>query len=60
MSRVADELSRRDFIYLVLILSFFGKANWFLAMAAVGAPIFFFVLVGLALTERQDDPRSVS
>jgi phosphatidylglycerophosphate synthase len=59
-SRVADELSRRDFIYLVLILSFFGKANWFLAMAAVGAPIFFFVLVGLALTERRDDPRSVS
>ena len=59
ISRVADELSRRDFIYLVLILSFFGKANWFLAMAAVGAPIFFFVLVGLALAERRDDSRSV-
>jgi phosphatidylglycerophosphate synthase len=54
LSRVADELSRRDFIYLVLILSAFGKAHWFLVMAAVGAPIYFLVLVGLALSERRD------
>jgi 1L-myo-inositol 1-phosphate cytidylyltransferase / CDP-L-myo-inositol myo-inositolphosphotransferase len=53
LSRVADELSRRDFIYLVLILSAFGKAHWFLVMAAVGAPIYFLVLVGLALSERR-------
>ena len=53
ISRVADELSRRDFIYLVLILSAFGKAHWFLVMAAVGAPIYFLVLVGLTLSERQ-------
>ncbi|HEY2797001.1 MAG TPA: CDP-alcohol phosphatidyltransferase family protein [Thermoanaerobaculia bacterium] len=53
ISRVADELSRRDFIYLVLILSAFGKAHWFLVMAAVGAPIYFLVLVGLALSERR-------
>jgi phosphatidylglycerophosphate synthase len=53
MSRVADDLSRRDFIYLVLILSAFGKAHWFLVMAAVGAPIYFLVLVGLALSERR-------
>jgi phosphatidylglycerophosphate synthase len=52
-SRVADELSRRDFIYLVLILSAFGKAHWFLVMAAVGAPIYFLLLVGLALGERR-------
>ncbi len=51
LSRIADELSRRDFIYLVLILSAFGKAQWFLVMAAVGAPIYFLVLVGLALSE---------
>jgi phosphatidylglycerophosphate synthase len=57
MSRVADELARRDFIYLVLILSAFGKAHWFLVMAAVGAPIYFLVLVGIALGER---PRSAS
>ena len=32
LSRVADALSRRDFIYLVLILSAFGKADWFLVL----------------------------
>ncbi len=47
-SRVADALSRRDFIYLVLALSLFGKASWFLLLAAAGAPIFFLVLVALA------------
>jgi phosphatidylglycerophosphate synthase len=52
-SRAADLLSRRDFIYLVLILSAFGKAHWFLVMAAVGAPIYFLVLVGIALGERR-------
>jgi len=56
LSRVADELSRRDFIYLVLILSAFGKSHWFLVMAAVGAPIYFLVLVGLALGERRMEP----
>ena len=53
MARVVDELARRDFIYLVLILSAFGKAHWFLVMAAVGAPIFFLVLVGIALGGRR-------
>lgn len=48
LSRAADALARRDFIYLVVILSAFGKAKWFLALAAVGAPLFFFVLVVLA------------
>jgi len=47
VSRVADALSRRDFIYLVLALSLFGKAAWFLALTAAGAPIFFLVLVML-------------
>jgi phosphatidylglycerophosphate synthase len=47
-SRVADALSRRDFIYLVLALSLFGKATWFLVLSAVGAPVFFLVLVALA------------
>ncbi len=48
VSRVADALSRRDFIYLVLALSLFGKASWFLLLSAGGAPVFFFVLVALA------------
>ncbi len=47
VSRVADALSRRDFIYLVLALSLFGKASWFLLLSAAGAPIFFLVLVAL-------------
>ncbi|HEY7113402.1 MAG TPA: CDP-alcohol phosphatidyltransferase family protein [Thermoanaerobaculia bacterium] len=47
VSRVADLLGRRDFIYLVIALSLFGKANWFLVAAAAGAPIFFVVLLSL-------------
>ena len=58
MTRVADALSRRDFIYLVLILSLFGKARWFLVLAAVGAPVYFLVLTAIALAERR--PRSAS
>jgi phosphatidylglycerophosphate synthase len=52
ISRMADFLARRDFIYLVVILAAFGKANWFLILGAVGAPLFFLVLVGLALGQR--------
>jgi phosphatidylglycerophosphate synthase len=48
LSRVADALARRDFIYVVVLLSAFGKAHWFLAAAAVGAPLYLLVLVGLA------------
>lgn len=48
VSRIADALSRRDFIYLVLALSLFGKAAWFLVLSAVGAPVFFLVLVALS------------
>ncbi len=58
LSRVADALSRRDFIYLLLILSLFGKARWFLVLAAVGAPVYFLALTAIALAERR--PRSAS
>jgi 1L-myo-inositol 1-phosphate cytidylyltransferase / CDP-L-myo-inositol myo-inositolphosphotransferase len=44
-----DALSRRDFIYIVPMLAAFGKANWLLLFAAVGTPIFFFLLVFQAL-----------
>lgn len=47
VSRVADALSRRDFIYLVLALSLFGRVGWFLVLAAAGAPIFFLILVAI-------------
>jgi hypothetical protein len=52
LARMLDAASRRDFIYLVVILALFGKSNWFLVLAAVGAPIFFLLLVFLALRER--------
>jgi 1L-myo-inositol 1-phosphate cytidylyltransferase / CDP-L-myo-inositol myo-inositolphosphotransferase len=47
LSRLLDTASRRDFIYLVILLALFGKSSWFLALAGVGAPIYF-VLVLLA------------
>jgi len=59
LSRLADALSRRDFIYLVLILSLFGKARWFLVLAAAGAPVYFLALTAIALAERRR-PRSAS
>jgi hypothetical protein len=52
LGRFLDAASRRDFIYLVLILALFGKSNWFLLLASVGAPVFFFLLVFLAVRER--------
>ena len=48
LTKVLDALSRRDFIYLVLVLSLFGKANWFLALTAVGAPVFLFLVLWTA------------
>jgi len=44
-ARLAARLANRDFIYLVLVLSAFGKASWFLAAAAVGAPTFLLVVL---------------
>jgi phosphatidylglycerophosphate synthase len=52
LARMLDAASRRDFIYLVLFLALFGKSNWFLVLAAAGAPIFFLLLLFLALRER--------
>jgi phosphatidylglycerophosphate synthase len=52
LARLLDAATRRDFIYLVPVLALFGKSSWFLALAALGAPMFFFLLVFLALRER--------
>ena len=51
LHRTADLLARRDFIYLVVLLSAVGKATWFLALAAVGTPLFLLVLVWTARTD---------
>jgi phosphatidylglycerophosphate synthase len=48
LTRVLDALSRRDFIYLVFVLSVFGKAGWFLALTAIGAPVFLFLVLWTA------------
>ena len=40
VSRVADVVIYRDFIYLVLALSTVGRAWWFVALVATGTPIF--------------------
>lgn len=51
LPRFVDVLARRDFIYLVVLLSAFGKATWFLVLAAVGTPLFFLALVLIARAE---------
>jgi phosphatidylglycerophosphate synthase len=60
LARLLDAASRRDFIYLVLALALFGKSNWFLVLASVGAPIFFFLLLFLAARERFSTRPTVS
>ena len=40
-ARFARAVSHRDFIYIVILASAFGKAHWCLVAAAVGAPSFF-------------------
>jgi hypothetical protein len=52
---ILDAASRRDFIYLVLGLALLGKSDWFLLLAALGAPLFFFLLIFLAMRERLPD-----
>jgi phosphatidylglycerophosphate synthase len=52
LARVLDAASRRDFIYLVLILALVGRSNWFLLLAGTGAPIYFLLVLILGLRER--------
>jgi hypothetical protein len=51
LTTLADALARRDFIYFVVILSAFGRARWFLTLAAIGAPLFFFMLLWISRRE---------
>jgi phosphatidylglycerophosphate synthase len=53
LSRAADAASRRDFIYLVLIMSAIGKANWFVVLAAFAVPAFFLALIVVAWNDRR-------
>jgi 1L-myo-inositol 1-phosphate cytidylyltransferase / CDP-L-myo-inositol myo-inositolphosphotransferase len=53
LSNLMDSLARRDFIYLVVVLSAFGKASWFLALSAIGSPIYFGLLLWIVRRERR-------
>lgn len=46
-TRLVGALASRDFIYVVVVVSAFGKAGWFLAAAAVGAPAFLLLVLWL-------------
>jgi phosphatidylglycerophosphate synthase len=39
-ARLIGAMSHRDFIYIVVLLSAFGRAHWFLVATAVGTPLF--------------------
>ncbi len=45
VARVLNTIGHRDFIYLIVVLAAMGKAAWFLAPAAIGAPIFWLLLL---------------
>ena len=55
--RIADMLSRRDFIYLVLVLALFDQTQWFLIMTAIGAPVYALLLIGIMIREQEFKPR---
>jgi phosphatidylglycerophosphate synthase len=46
-SRLANAMACRDFLYLLLALSLFGKANWLLLAAGGGAPAYGLLLLAL-------------
>ncbi len=52
LSPLADTLARRDFIYVVVILSAWGKIRWFLVLAAIGAPLYFLMLLWISHREK--------
>ena len=51
-AHLAEAFSSRDFIYLIVALSAFGKAHWFLIFASVGTPIFFLLLLWIGARRR--------
>ena len=51
--KIADFLSRRDFIYLVVILAAFRHLDWFLILTGIGSPLFFTALIWLYVQEKR-------
>lgn len=56
LTRIMDDLSRRDFIYVVLALAAFGKADWFLIPTSIGAPVFCGLIVVVWLRSGRAGP----
>jgi len=52
IARFAEAFSHRDFIYLVIALSAFGRAHVFLILASIGTPIFFALLLWVGARRR--------
>lgn len=52
LARLVDAFSHRDFIYLILVLAAFGQAQWFIALAAVGTPLFLLLLLWASRSHR--------
>jgi len=52
VARITEQFSHRDFIYLVVALAAAGKAAWFVAVAAVGTPIFLLLALASRLAAR--------
>ena len=55
-ARLADALARRDFLYLLVLLSAFHRERWFLALASAGSPVYFLLLAALARGQRRSRP----
>jgi phosphatidylglycerophosphate synthase len=53
LSRFTDAISRRDFIYLVLMMSVFGVADWFVITSGVAVPVYFLALLVIAWNDRR-------
>ncbi len=47
--KIADFLSRRDFIYLVVILAWYRHLDWFLIASAIGTMVFLFMLIWIRI-----------
>ena len=52
-ARLANAMASRDFLYLLLALSLFGKANWLLVAAGGGAPAYGFLLLALDVPQKR-------
>jgi phosphatidylglycerophosphate synthase len=52
VARLVEAFSHRDFIYLILVLAFFGRAQWFIALTAAGTPVFLLLLLWVSGKQR--------